>query len=325
MMVLALTVTLNLIKGRRIQMSFFTKVETTNVDVAMDIADHNFDVEKHRIHTEAGTLIPDHVAIMNAKTGQYLGTVGKGWEPVQPKVIYELANELINATNGSINGVINMFGGSVIGVSFTIAQRNYVAGDPTDLNFLMLTSFNGMHGIAGHALTHRLACLNQCNTSNKVYNLKHTKNVGNRLEVVKNMLKYYNNEIKAFDDKMMKLVNKRMDLRESLDWFRSLFPAPKSPRGETVLENQVQVFLDCLENGRGSGIVGVKGTSYGAFQALTEYINHHRSVRVHNDREEAEVKFQSIHFGTGNGLAQRGLSSLTVQGMEFAEDEFLID
>jgi phage/plasmid-like protein (TIGR03299 family) len=307
-------------------MSFLTKIDTTDVDLAMDVANHNFEVEKQSLTTERGTLIPDHVAIVNKETQQYLGTVGSGWEPVQPKVIYELAQELINATDGHINGVINMFGGSVIGVSFTLAQRQYVAGDPTDLDFLMLTSFNGSHGIAGHALTNRLVCLNQCNTSNRVYSLKHTRFVRNRLEVVKNMLKYYNNEIKAFDDKMMKLVNKRMNTAEATEWFLSLHNDPKSPRSEKLLDTKLSTFLDCLNNGRGSEIIGVKGTSYGAFQALTEFINHYSIVKIHNDREANEVRFQSINFGAGNRLTQNGLNLLTLdsESMEFTESEFLI-
>jgi hypothetical protein len=219
-----------------------------------------------------------------------------------------------------------MLGGSVIGLSFNLAEREYIAGDKTELNFLMCTSFNGMYGISGSAMTNRIACLNQVNTSNKVYNLRHTRFVNNRLEVVKNILKYYNNEIKDFDRKMMKLANIRMSQKEAIKWFRELFPEPKSPKAQKMLDNQTITFLDCLNNGRGSEIVGVKGTSYGAFQALTEYINHHRSVRVHNGREEEEVKFQSIHFGTGNNLAQRGLMELTQNIIpEFTDDDFLID
>ncbi len=305
---------------------FLTQVDTTDINVAMDVAGHDFEVEKQPLFTGAGIAVPDHVAICKKETNQYLGTVGKNWEPVQPKVIYDLADELIQATDGKINAVFNMFDGSVIGVSFCLAEREYISGDPTQLNFLMLTAFNGMHGIAGHSTTNRLVCMNQCNTSNKVYNLKHTKHVGNRLEVVKNMLKYYKNEIASFDDKMDKMVKHSMNDQEAIEWFRTLFAKPKSPRGETVLGNQEATFVDCLQHGEGSNIAGVRGTSYGAFQALTEYINHHRTVRVHNDREVEEVKFQSIHFGTGNGLAQKGLNALNMNmGLEFTENEFLIE
>lgn len=304
---------------------FFTKVDTDNVNVAMDVAGHDFEVEKHYIHTETGLLIPDHVAIIRKDTGDYLGTVGKAWEPVQPSEIYQLAEELMKYSGGVINGVFTMFGGSLIGISFTLATREYVQGDPTDLNFLMITAFNGTHGIAGHATTHRASCLNEANTSNKVYNLKHTKNVANRLVVVKNMLKYYNNEIKLFDEKMIRLVNTRMNEAEAIKWFESLFPKPKSPKGETRMENQVAIFLDCLKNGRGTEISGVRGTSYGAFQALTEYINHHKSTRVHNNRDVDEVKFQSIHFGSGNTLTQKALNTLDVKDEEFSEDEFILE
>lgn len=309
---------------------FFTKVDTDNVDLAMDVGNHNFEVEKQAIHTERNILIPDHVAIVRKDTNQYLGTVGSAWEPVQPKEIYELAEELIKYSGGSINGVFNMLGGSIIGISFTLATKEYVKGDPTDLNFLMINGFNGTHGIAGHATIDRASCLNQANTSNRVYSLKHTRYVANRLQVVKNMLKYYNREIKLFDEKMIRLVNTRMNDAEAIEWFESLFPKPKSPKGESRLENKVGIFLDCLKNGRGTEISGVRGTSYGAFQALTEYINHYQTTRIYNNREKEEVKFQSIHFGGGNTLTQKALNTLSIDNVdndyiEFSEDEFIIE
>lgn len=304
---------------------FFKDLDTTDAKQAMEDGDHNFIVEKQRATTERGILIPDHVAVVNANTQEYLGTVGIGWEPVQPVTLYELAEELIGATGGKITGAFNMYGGSVIGVSFELAQREYIENDPTLLNFIMITSFNGTHGIAGHSTTTRLSCMNQCNTSNKVYSLKHTKNVLNRLEVVKQMLRYYENEIAAFDKKMMGMVKSRMNQNAAVEWFKTLFPVPTSQRSENILKNQVDVFIDCLNNGRGSDIVGVRGTCYGAFQALTEYINHYRTIKIHNNREEEEVRFHAVHFGTGNTLAQKGLNSISESLVEFSADDFMIE
>lgn len=303
---------------------FMTNVDTNDVHLAMEAGNHDFEAIKVQLFTEDGILIPDHMAVMNAHTNAYLGTVGSGWEPVQPATLYDLADELIISTHGKINGVFSLRGGSVIGISFTLAQREYVQGDPVDLNFIMLIGFDGTHGLAGHGNTRRISCLNQCNTSNKVFNLKHTKNVHNRVEVVKNMLKYYQNEIANFDEKMNFLVAHRMDQGEAVKWFRSLFPKPTSRRGETKMDNQAAIFIDCLLHGRGSEIAGVRGTCYGAFQALTEYINHYRSTRVHGDREEAEVRFEAIHFGSGNTLTQKGLNSLSGSFMLDASD-FLLE
>lgn len=305
---------------------FFNQIETTDIEEAKTAGDHNFMVESQRLTTERGLLVPDKKAMVREDQQTYLGTVGIDWEPVQPYVLYDLANKLMEATaetNGKINGVFNMFGGAVIGISFKLAEREYVANDKVDLNFIMLTAFNGMYGLNGSALTYRPVSQSMANTSNKLFNLRHTKFISNRIEVVKDMLKYYNREISSFDAKMNRLVTVSMSQEEAIRWFRSCFPKPKTERSERILENSVNNFVYLLHNGKGSGISGVKRTRYGAWCALTEYINHDRSVRVHNDRDEDEVRFQSINFGTANRLVQTGLRNLTVD-FEFNEDEFMV-
>jgi hypothetical protein len=189
----------------------------------------------------------------------------------------------------------------------------------------MVTAFNGTHGIAGHATTYRMASDVQCNTSSKVYSLKHTKNVMNRIAVVRDMLRFYHNEIASFDKHMTTMVKSRMNTNAAIEWFKSLFPEPNSERSQLILTNQVATFSDILLNGKGSDITGVRGTCYGAFQALVEYINHYRSIRIHNEREEDEVRFQAIHFGSGNTLAQKGLKNINTNFSEFSEEEFIID
>lgn len=303
---------------------FKTNLDTNDVNLAMEAGNHDFVVDKTPLYTPDGLLIPDMVANINRNTGDYLGTVGKGWEPVQPHTVYELAQELIEATDGKIDSVFNLRGGAVMGVQFTLAHREYIAGDPISLHFMMLNAFNGTHGLAGHAPTHRSSCLNVANSTNKVYNLKHTKNVLNRVQVVRNMLRFYQNEIANFDEKMKYMVSHQMNEEQAIAWFRGLFPAPKSRRAETRLDNQVITFIDCLRTGRGSEIPGVRNTAYGAYQALTEFINHHRSTRVADGRESDEVKFESIHFGSGNTLTQKGFSKLS-SGFTFTSDDFLIE
>lgn len=306
---------------------FLKEITAQHHHEAIIEAGHNFVVSKINLQTTNidaefdGIHVPAHVGIVRTDSKQYLGTVGKGWEPVQPYVLYELAQELIESTGGKITGSFSMMDGAVIGIELNLGEREYVEGDKVQLNFLMLTSFNGMYGIAGHATITRQEA--QMNTSSRVYNLRHTKYVANRLEVVKEILKYYEREIENFDKKMQGLVNKHMNTKQALEWFRSLFPEPKSTVAERKLENQVAIFMSCLEDQRQRG---VRGTSYAAYMALAEYINHHRSVRVHNGRDVEEVRFQSVHFGTGNTLAQKGLNSLAKDiVVEFSEDEFLLD
>lgn len=302
----------------------FKKIGTKDVKEAMKAGGHEFEVVLEPLYTKNGLLIPDTVGVVynknredNYREDHYLGTVGTQWQPVQPSVVYEIADELIKLTDGIINGVVNLRGGSIMGVSLTLSRKEYIKNDPVDLNFIILNSFDGSHGLSGYGSISRECCLNQCNTSNKVYNLRHTKNVMDKVNVIKSMLRYYRNEIKTFDKKMIKMVNKRMSKPLAVKWFQSLFPKPTSERKITTLENQTRIFIECLEEGKGTDIPGVKDTCYGAFQALTEYINHHRTTRVHSDRNEGEVRFEAIHFGSGNALAQRGMKTITLPATKF--------
>jgi len=303
-------------------MQHYIPIDTQNPDEAM-LLSHNFTVESQDIKTERDIWIPDKKAIVRRDTNQYLGTVGKGWEPVQPEVLYSMAQELIEATDGSINGLLNMFDGAVIGISFKLAEREFVDDDKIDLNFLMLTAFNGQYGLSGSAIAYRHANDSMANTSNKVFNLKHTKFVGNRIEVVKDMLKYYNQEIRSFDMLMNKLVTKPMSEDLAVDWFKTLFPKATTIRSTRMLNNAIDKFKTLLRIENARGVSGVAGTSYGAWCALAQYINHHRTIRVHNDRNPEEVRFQTINFGTGNVMMQKGITKLTND--YFDKEEFMID
>jgi len=188
----------------------------------------------------------------------------------------------------------------------------------------MLTAFNGMYGLSGSAQSYRHATNSMANTSSKVFNLKHTKFVGNRIEVVKDMLKYYNQEITSFDALMNRLVTKPMRKEDAVEWFRSLFPLPNSVRSERILDKSVETFVGLLNDQRTNQVPGVYGTSYGVWCALTEYVNHHRILRIHNGRDSEEVRFQTVNFGTGNALIQKGLGILS-KDFVFSEEEFMID
>ncbi|MHC4372383.1 MAG: DUF932 domain-containing protein, partial [Planctomycetota bacterium] len=74
--------------------------------------------------------------------------------------------------------------------------------------------------------------------------------------------------------------------------------------------NQISTLIDLLHSGRGVDQPGVKGTGWHAFNALTEFVNHERTTRVKEGRDEAEVRFEAINFGSGNDLMQRGLAIL---------------
>lgn len=298
---------------------FKKEIETKDVVEAMEAADHNYQVKKVNTYLPDGTIIPDKCAMVRVDTGKYLGTVGKDYKPVQPVVLYEMADALMDSTGGHINAVLNMHGGSAYGISLHIARQEYLPGDAVSLDFLLLAAHNGRYGILGRALSTRFFCMNQLPSSTKLFNLKHTRFVENRLDVAMKMLAYYNDEIVTFNANMRSLVNFHMTEGMMLDWFRSLFPVPRkdSKRSNSILENNTATFLNLLESGRGTDTPGLRGSGWHCLNALTEYVNHERPTRVKGTRGKDEVKFESVVFGDGNNLMQRGMKNL----LELAKTE----
>jgi len=292
--------------------SFIKEINTKDVVEAMEIADHNYQVNMVPLTLPNGQKVWDKKAVIRNDNGAYLGTVGKDYMPVQPVAVYEMANTLLDATGGTISGVLNMHGGSVFGVSLHLKRAEFLPGDPVDLEFLLLAAHNGAYGILGRALSTRFFCLNQLPTSKKLFNLKHTRYVENRMDVAMKMLSYYNKEIDQFSGHMKQLVGTKMPDKAAVGWFKSLFPVPKkdSKRANSLLDNNVLKYNELLNKGRGVDVPGLRGTAWGALNGLTEFVNHERSTRIKNGRASDEVRFESVNFGDGNNLMQNGMTSL---------------
>jgi phage/plasmid-like protein (TIGR03299 family) len=288
-------------------------IETQDVGEAMYLGNHDYEVDMEPIKLANGTEIWDKKAVIRKDTGKYLGTVGKDYQPVQPKTIYSMVDAMLKSTGGKITSVIDLHNGSVFGVALTLSQAEFLPGDRVDHQFLILASHNGMYGILGRALTTRLLCLNQVPSSTRLFNLKHTRFVTDRLDVATRMLTYYDKEIKNFDSSMKQLVDLKMTDNRMTEFVHELYPkaagAP-SKRSQSIRTNNMTALIDLLYHGKGLDVPGLKGTGWHVFNALTEYVNYERTTRVQEGREENEVRFEAINFGSGNELMQRGLTLL---------------
>ena len=291
----------------------FINMDTTSVGQAIHEADHNFVVDMVPLIMPDGSMIYDKKAVIRTDTGRYLGTVGKGVHHIQPVKFYGMAHQLIMATGGRITKTITMGGGAVIGISFQLATREYISGDVVNLNFLMLTSFDSSYAILGRTLSERLVCLNQLPSSKKLFNIKNTQYNEPRLELATKMLTYHTKELDGFDEKMKLLVGHKMSHTKALDWFGNLIPPAKegNQRAITRRDNQIDMFDELYQVGKGANIPGVRGTAYGALNAHTEYCNHHRTTRVMEGKSEEEVRFETTCLGgSADKLMQIGFDDL---------------
>jgi len=271
-----------------------------------------FSVEEVELRLPNGLVVPDKKAIQRVDTGEYIGTVGAGYKTIQPSEFYSLAEEFVRQTGAVYDKAIILKGGRIIGCTFDLGNFEAIKGDPINQTFVMMTSFDMSICIVGRAISNRFFCTNQLAMANHLFAIKHTRWADERLKVAMQMLGYYSKGQKDFQGKMKALADYSMSDTKALEWFTGLFPKPKedSKRGNTILENTTSKFVELLNSGMGTQVPGVRGTAYGALQALTEYVNHHRPTRIHEGRDEEEVKFETLTMGSGHTLMQKGLDNI---------------
>lgn len=291
----------------------FKKLDTIDAVEAIDLAGHNFTVEVVPIKLANGFTIPDKRMVVRADTGGYLGTVGTGWAPVQPSDFYNLAGMIAREAGGKFGRSVTLNHGGAMGVEINFTDQEFVRGDRVSMNLILMTSFDMSYTLMGRAVSMRWFCLNQLPSSSKVFSLKHTTNVLPRLESTTKILGYFTAEMRGFNDLMKQFTHVKFNDKQAIEWFGSVLGgAPEQPEGRavTIFDNQMADFQECLVHGKGTELPGVRGTAWGALNAMTEWANHIRTTRVRNGRDEESVRFESVTFGSADRLMQSAVAKL---------------
>ena len=87
-------------------------------------------------------------------------------------------------------------------------------------------------------------------------------------------------------------------------YFRELVPNPKDGN-QTRARNIRKHLWKLFENGRGQDIAEVRYSAWTVYNAVTEFVDHHRPTRAKTEQERASRRLQSQWFGSGARLKAR--------------------
>ena len=95
-----------------------------------------------------------------------------------------------------------------------------------------------------------------------------------------------------------------------------LIPDPEQGKNTIRAERARDKILSLSQTGRGQDIPGVIGTGYAALNAVTEYVNYHRSSKGTDQLAKQSNRFKSTMFGQSNVMV--GNAAMLLNG-------FLVD
>lgn len=290
---------------------------------------------KMQVETDAGEIIkvPDQFAIMRNDTQDILGTVGNRYQIYQNSEMWDFIDTFQKQSGIKLETAGSLKNGRTTWVLAKNGCMEAVSGDPIEEYFLFRNGFDGWSTISALFTNIRVVCNNTLSAalrgSKNIFNVRHTKSAGDQLAQVQQALgirsKYQTKLSEALDT----LAKKDMSATDTERFLENvIFPLPTknvqivgeddtvapeatvSKNARTQRANKIEAVTNLIETGAGADIAGVRGTAYGLYNALTEWADHEKIVRITQGKTREEARFENAFYGTGAQFKQESFKSL---------------
>jgi phage/plasmid-like protein (TIGR03299 family) len=223
-----------------------------------------------------------------------LGVVGERYHVLQNEDLFSFGDNILDGggrweTAGSIRGGRVVFGSLALERE-TILDPNGVA-DKVKTYLLINTSHDGSIAIQASITPVRVVCANTLNLAlgskrgrnaiKQTFKIRHTQTASGKVQVARETLGLANKYMDAFDVMAKAMIEKEITAQQFNDIVLAAYPKPDEVKKGALTRwtNKVDVIND-IYTGEFNGMIA--GNAWGAFNALTERLDWHRSARGGN-------------------------------------------
>lgn len=266
-------------------------------------------------------------AILRSDTANIIGFVGDTYEVVQPSEMFDFC-EGVSVEGYETAGAIK--GGSVLFLCAHVGHIDVLgSGDITRTYLTFLNSFDGSIAAQVYMSGVRIVCRNTMNMSLKsqsgsVLKFKHTKSVHDRLKTAQSIMESATVTEGKLKEALETLATRKLKKQTYEDILNDLFPG-ESTRTNNVKREITELFADNDNN----AFPDFKGTAYNLYNAITNYADHSRDIRITKASTYEDTtlqRYESALIGTGAELKAKALERILVlsDGSEVLESSPIV-
>jgi phage/plasmid-like protein (TIGR03299 family) len=221
-----------------------------------------------------------------------LATVGKRYKPVQNEELFAFADAIHDAnadcrweSAGSLKKGKVVFG--TVDIPRTMVLDPQGANDETKLYLIVWTSHDGSVAVQAAVTPVRVVCQNTLNLAMKnakqSFKIRHTQSVEGRIQVARETLGLALGYFDEFEVQAKALYSQAITDAEFSKLIQTIYPKPEKDAKGAIKkwENKVVLLDDLYHNSPTNATI--KGTKWGAFNALTERLDYYRSGRGNSE------------------------------------------
>lgn len=237
-------------------------------------------------------------------------SVSDRYRVIQTSSYADIGDSITRQTNATFTKGGTLKGGRLAFLQAKLPDCIRVKGtnDVIEKELTFINSFDGSTPFMILPLGFRIVCENQMAAINRSMRqnnglrIRHTASSEERLKQADEAVLEALNAFRAFEVKInfladQKFTDAMMDIAS-----RRLFSVEKNTPVENIPTrtiNNINQVRELFETGQGN--TQWRGTAFGAYNAITEYSDHHRSLRATTDTFEAKT------IGSGANMKDKGL------------------
>ena len=219
-----------------------------------------------------------------------LSVVGKRYKTVQNEELFQFADNVLDNNSAKWESAGSIKKGKVVFGSLDIPREIVLdpqgINDKTKLYLIVWTSHDGSVAVQAAITPVRVVCQNTLNiamrTAKQSFKIRHTQTAEGRIVQARQALGLTFAYADEFQKQANELFQQSITDKQFSDLIRNLYPKPEeaTKAALTKWENKVVVIDDLYHNSPTNSTI--KGTAWGAFNALTERLDYYRSSKTGN-------------------------------------------
>jgi phage/plasmid-like protein (TIGR03299 family) len=257
-------------------------------------------------------IIDDKFAVVRKSDKKYLGTVGSDYTVINNADCFGFLDNLIGSGQAVYHTAGSLFGGKIIFMTLKLPRDAKVGDDKIELYVLLSTSHDGTKSLNIRWTPVRVVCANTLNLALgkellASINIRHTINYGERVTQAREVLGLASHYYDVMEKRYNKFLATKFNKDEMIKLSKQLLPFRDDPKSKPIIfrrEKLVELFTT------GKGNEAVKDTAWAAFNAATEYADHHKQFIENENRSREEARLQSITSGSAARFKQQAYNLL---------------
>lgn len=275
---------------------------------AIEAAGLGFTVVKMALKTEGmpGLDVKGHFATVRTDTQEVLGVVGSRYQPIQNKEAFIMFDALVGEGEAIYHTAGALGKGERIWLLAKLPDYIRVNGNDIVEKYLLLTnSHDGSEVVRVKLTPIRVVCENTLAAAltgaEQEVRIRHTPSAPEQLKKAHEILGLSNRLYSELERIFNGMSERRLSNAEMGDYVKAVFPEPMGESHRSRTPKIREKVLELCETG--AGAESAKGTLWGAYNAITEYVDHYRQPTA-----DASTRLKSIWFGSGERIKRQAFS-----------------